>query len=121
MPGFLDGHRAARLMEEQGFDALVLAQPESIVYATGAFPGIATYWRRAGAAFLLVPADESAPLAAIVGDLQARDFTRQSGIADVRTHRIWVETGRYPDAVRGRRRPYAGPWIGRPGRAPARP
>jgi Xaa-Pro aminopeptidase len=96
VPGFLDRHRAARLMREQGLDALVLAQPESIQYATGAFPGVATYWRRAGAAFLLVPADAEAPLAAIVGDLQAKSFATQSGLADVRSHRIWVETGTYP-------------------------
>ena len=84
-------------MQEQGLDALVLAQPESIHYATGAFPGVATFWRRAGAAFVLVPADEDAPLAAIVGDLQERAFATQSGIADIRSHRIWVETGTYPD------------------------
>ena len=41
MPGYLDRHRAARLMQEQGLSALVLAQPESITYATGAFPGVA--------------------------------------------------------------------------------
>ena len=96
MPGFLDRHRAAQLLHEHGLDGLVLAQPESIQYATGAFPGVATYWRRAGAAFLLVPADEGAPLAAIVGDLQAKSFAEQSAIADVRGHRIWVETGTYP-------------------------
>ena len=84
-------------MQEQGLDALVLAQPESILYATGAFPGVATFWRRAGAAFVLVPADEEAPLAAIVGDLQESAFATQSGIADIRSHRIWVETGTYPD------------------------
>src|SRR5690348_8764220 len=88
-------------MREEGLDALVLAQPESIAYATGAFPGVATYWRRAGAAFVMVPADEAAPLAAIVGDLQAKSFAIRSGIADVRSHRIWVETGRYPDADPG--------------------
>ncbi|HEX4296388.1 MAG TPA: aminopeptidase P family protein, partial [Devosia sp.] len=49
-------------MQDQGLDALVLAQPESILYAAGAFPGVATNWRRAGAAFLLVPADPGAPL-----------------------------------------------------------
>lgn len=76
--------------------ALVLCQPESISYAAGAFPGVATFWRRAGAAFLIVPADETRPLTAIVGDLQAKTFAAQSGIADIRTHRIWVETGRHP-------------------------
>jgi Xaa-Pro aminopeptidase len=59
---------------------------------------VATNWRRAGAALVLVPADAAAPLAAIVGDLQAKAFADQSGIADVRAHRIWVETGRYPEA-----------------------
>lgn len=98
MPGFLDRHRASILMRERGLDALVLAQPESITYATGAFPGVATYWRRAGAAFVVVPADASVPLAAIVGDLQAKAFATQSGIADVRSHRIWVEAGSDPAA-----------------------
>jgi Xaa-Pro aminopeptidase len=97
VPGFLDRHRAARLMREQGLDALVLSQPESIQYATGAFPGVATHWRRAGAAFVVVPADETMPLGAIVGDLQAKSFADQSGIADLRSHRIWVETGIHPE------------------------
>ncbi|MEQ1900209.1 MAG: Xaa-Pro peptidase family protein [Devosia sp.] len=83
-------------MREQGLDALVLAQPESITYATGAFPGVATYWRRAGPAFVVVSADAGVPLAAIVGDLQAKSFAEQSGIADVRSHRIWVERSGYP-------------------------
>ncbi len=102
MPGFLDRHRATQLMGDRGLDALVLSQPESIIYATGAFPGVATYWRRAGAAFVLVPADEAAPLTAIVGDLQAKSFASQSGIADVRSHRIWVESSARPG-----RNPYA--------------
>ena len=91
----------------RALDALVLAQPEWITYATGAFPGVASFWRRAGAAFVVVPADETAPLAAIVGDLQAKSFAAQSGIADVRSHRIWVETERYPiaDAAKPARSP----------------
>lgn len=96
MPGFLDRHRAARLMAAEGLDALVLTQPESITYAAGAFPGVATFWRRAGAAFLLVPSAPHAPPVAIVGDLQAGQFARQSGLADVRSHRIWVESMPYP-------------------------
>jgi Xaa-Pro dipeptidase len=80
-------------MAEQGIDALVLAQPETIKYATGAFPGVATFWRRAGAAFVVVPRD--GPMTAIVGDLQAEAFKAQSSITDVRTHRIWVETGHF--------------------------
>ena len=95
LTGFLNRHHASRLMLEQGLAALVLAQPESLTYATGAFPGVAVNWRRAGAAFLVVPCDPAAPLTAIVGDLQADTFKERSGIADVRSHRIWVETGRY--------------------------
>ena len=80
-------------MAEQELDALVLAQPETIKYATGAFPGVATSWRRAGAAFVVVAGD--APMTAIVGDLQAMAFRAQSKIEDVRAHRIWVETGHF--------------------------
>ena len=100
--GFLDRHRAQRLMAEQGLDALVLAQPESIAYATGAFPGVATFWRRAGAAFVVVPCEASSAVTAIVGDLQAEDFKARSQIDDVRSHSIWVETGCFngdPDAA----------------------
>ena len=93
--GFLDRRRAGRLMAEQGLDALVLAQPESIVYATGGFPGVASFWRRAGAAFVLVPGAAEADITAIVGDLQADTFKQQSQIADVRSHPIWVETSRF--------------------------
>ncbi len=96
MSGFLNRRRASKLMLEQGLSALVLAQPESITYATGAFPGVASFWRRAGAAFVVVPADEEMPLTAIVGDLQAKDYQRVSGIADVRTHPIWVEADHFP-------------------------
>jgi Xaa-Pro dipeptidase len=95
VPGYLDRRRAAALMREQGMDALLLAQPESITYATGAFPGVATSWRRAGAAFLLIPSDVNMSPSAVVGDLQAQAFAAQSCIADVRSHRIWVETGHY--------------------------
>ena len=93
--GFLNRRRANRLMLEQGLSALVLAQPETITYAAGAFPGVAANWRRAGAAFLVVPCDTAEPLTAIVGDLQANTFKARSGVADVRSHPIWVETGRF--------------------------
>ena len=93
-------------MEREGLSALVLCQPETIAWAAGAFPGVASNWRRAGAAFLVVPTDINAPLTAIVGDLQADAFGRISGIADVRSHRIWVETDRVPlDPAKPRRTP----------------
>jgi len=96
VPGFIDRRRASRLMEHEGLAALVLCQPETISWASGAFPGVASNWRRAGAAVLIVPADENAPLTAIVGDLQAASFAAASGLEDVRSHRIWVETDRFP-------------------------
>lgn len=96
MPGYLDRQRASHLMQREGLSALVLCQPESITYATGAFPGVASFWRRAGAAFVVVPADAGEALTAIVGDLQAKTFAQVSGISDVRGHRIWVETDTYP-------------------------
>ena len=99
MTGFLDRSRASRLMAERELDAIVLIQPESIVYATGAHPGVATLWRRAGAAALLVPADPVIPLAAVVGDLQAEEFRRTSEIDDVRAHPIWVETTKIDSAA----------------------
>ena len=95
--GYLNRNHASELMQKQGLSALVLAQPESITYATGAFGGVASFWRRAGAAFVLVPADHASPLVAIVGDFQAKSFAAQSGIDDVRSHRIWVETDQYPE------------------------
>ena len=93
--GFLDRRRTQRLMQDAGIDALVLAQPETIRYATGTFAGVASFWRRAGAAFVVVPGDATLPLVAIVGDLQAAAFRESSGIADVRTHPLWVETTRF--------------------------
>jgi len=90
--GFIDRRRAERLMTQQGLDALLLTQPETVRYASGGDPGVASSWRRAGAAFVLVPSDAAAPLAAVVGDLQAASFRLASGIPDVRTHPLWVET-----------------------------
>jgi Xaa-Pro dipeptidase len=90
--GQLDRQRAAHLMQALGVEAIILQQPENILYATGAFAGVATLWRRAGAAAVLVPADPASPLAAVVGDLQAASFREASGIADTRSHPIWVET-----------------------------
>src|SRR5262245_58117777 len=92
MAGFLDRGRASSLMSGRGIDALLLVQPESITYATGTSAGVASLWRRAGAAAVLVPAGPADPLAAVVGDLQAAEFRSASGIEDVRSHPIWVET-----------------------------
>lgn len=87
----LDRQRAQALMEEQGLDGLVLIQPESILYGAGARPGSAAGWRRACAAFLVVPADARQPLTAIVGDFYAQEFRAASGIDDIVTFPVWID------------------------------
>lgn len=88
----LNRQRAERLLSDAGLDALILLSPESFRHATGAEPGVATMWRRAGAVAVLVPTDPVMPETAIVSDLFAESFRRQSHIADVRESPIWVET-----------------------------
>jgi Xaa-Pro aminopeptidase len=92
MAGFIDRGRAERLMRAAGIDALVIVQPENFAYATGAAPGVAAFWRRAGAAIALVPAAQTDKAAAVVADLHAESFRAASDIADIRAHTIWVET-----------------------------
>ena len=79
-------------MLEMEVDALILLSPESFSYATGASPGVATMWRRAGAVGVMVPADAGVPEAAVVSDLFAKNFADLSHIEDVRESPIWVET-----------------------------
>jgi Xaa-Pro aminopeptidase len=88
----LDRLRAERLMAEAAIDALILLSPESFRYATGAEPGVATMWRRAGAVAVLVPADAATPEMAVASDLFAAGFRASSHIADLRIAPIWVET-----------------------------
>lgn len=87
----LDRHRAQTLMQCEELDGLVLIQPETILYAAGARPGNATSWRRAGAAFLIVPAEATEPMTAIIGDFYASEFRAASGIEDVVSFPIWVD------------------------------
>jgi Xaa-Pro aminopeptidase len=89
---YLDRARASRLMAGAGIDALVVLQPENFQYATGATPGVAALFRRAGAAVALVPADPSLAPAAVVSDLFEAAFRAASDIRDVRTHPLWVES-----------------------------
>ena len=88
----LDRKRAERLMADAAIDALILLSPESFRHATGAAPGVATMWRRAGAVAALVPADPGQKQAAVVSDLFAPAFRRVSHVTDVRESPIWVET-----------------------------
>ena len=89
---YLDRNRAERLMAEAAIDAVILLSPESFLHATGASPGVATMWRRAGAVAVLVPADANLPETAVVSDLFAPAFRKTSQITDVRETPIWVET-----------------------------
>ncbi len=89
---YLDRPRAETLMSEANLDALILLSPESFYYATGAMAGVATMWRRAGAVAALVPANAADSEMAVVSDLFAANFQRNSHITDMRISNIWVET-----------------------------
>ncbi|PRD43685.1 aminopeptidase P family protein [Phyllobacterium phragmitis] len=89
--GSLDRKRAHALLEEARLDGMVLIQPESVTYATGAKPGSAAGWRRAGAVFVIVPANANVPMTAIVGDFYAEEFRAASGIEDIVTFPVWVD------------------------------
>lgn len=88
----LDRKRAERLMADAAIDALILLSPESFRHATGAAPGVATMWRKAGAVAALLPADPGLAQAAVVSDLFAPAFRKASHVADIRESPIWVET-----------------------------
>jgi Xaa-Pro aminopeptidase len=88
----VDRRRAQRLMSERGLDALVLGKPENFAWATGSAPGVAAFWRRAGAALALVPADAGLPISAVVTELFAPGLRRALGQAQVRSHADWIET-----------------------------
>ncbi|NNF23458.1 MAG: aminopeptidase P family protein [Rhodobacteraceae bacterium] len=94
----LDRKRAGQLMADAAIDAVIFLSPESFLYATGASPGVATMWRRAGAVAALVPADAGQTEAAVVSDLFAPTFRRTSHLTDVRESPIWVETANLEDA-----------------------
>lgn len=87
----VDRHRAARLMAAAGLDGLVLTQPEAFAWATGATPGVASMWRRAGAAIAVIPADPARPVAAVASDLFAPAVHAADPSILVRTHPIWVD------------------------------
>jgi Xaa-Pro aminopeptidase len=84
--------RAQSRLQALQVDALVLAKPESFTWATDCHPGVAAFFRRAGAALALVPTDASEPTAAVVTELFAGPARLALGDAQVRTHVDWVET-----------------------------
>jgi Xaa-Pro aminopeptidase len=116
MGGYLNRERASAYMAEMGLDALVLTQPETITYAAGVHPGVAAISRRAAAGLLLVPADRSSPLAAVVGDGQVADFKARTGIEEVRGHPLWFDSAIMPPSA-SRNKSAAGHLVGlEPGR-----
>ncbi len=84
--------RAQRLMQQAGLHAIVLSKPESYAWATGAPAGVASLFRRAGAALALLPAPAGEPIAAVSTELFATHAVRALGAAQVLTHSDWVET-----------------------------
>ncbi len=87
----IDRHRAERLMQEVGIDALALFQPEAFRYAVGVSAGVATMWGRAGAAIALVPADPASRIAAIASDHAEDQIRRAAPAVDLLSHRIWID------------------------------
>ena len=84
--------RAQALMTEHGLDAMVVAKPESYAWATGAAPGVASFFRRAGSALALIPADAGRPVSAVATELFAAPARAALGEAQVLSHPDWVET-----------------------------
>jgi len=95
----LDRLRAQKHLQAADLDALILLSPEGFAHATGAAPGVATMWRREGAVAVLIPADPGEPETAVVSDLFAPMFHRDSHIEDVRQSPIWVEAMTLPAPV----------------------
>jgi hypothetical protein len=92
MPGHIDRARTARLLAAAGLDALLVAAPETFLWATGAPAGVAMGWRRIGPALAVVPADPARPVGAVVTDLFAAD-AEAAGCAPLRVHAIWPGAG----------------------------
>jgi len=87
----IDRHLAQNLMQTAGMDALVLFRPESFRYAVGASAGVATMWGRAGAAIVMVPANEADTLGVVASDHAASSIRGMDIEIDLRTHRIWID------------------------------
>lgn len=88
---YLNRERAAKLLQQARLDALVIAEPEGFKYATGVSAGVPALFRRAGAAFAVIPADLKRPTGAVIGDLYAGDLAGSPAIPEVRTHPLWIE------------------------------
>ena len=83
--------RAERWMRQADLDAIVVAKPENFQWATGAFGGVATFFRRAGAALALVPQSAVRPIGAVVAPLFAPAVRQHLEADRVLTHTDWIE------------------------------
>lgn len=88
----IDRARCAAEISAATLDALVLFQPEHVIWATGINPGPAALFRRAGAASVVIPASADAPLAIVLPDLAAAWIGHAASGADIAYHSIWVDT-----------------------------
>jgi Xaa-Pro aminopeptidase len=92
MPGHVDRARTARLLAAAGLDALLVAAPETFLWATGAPGGVAASWRRLGPAMAVLPADPAKPVGAVASDLFAGGV-EAAGCSPLRILPIWPEAG----------------------------
>lgn len=92
MAGSIDRRRAGDLLARHHLDALVLSEPEAFRYVTGAWAGPASLFRRAGAAFVVIPREPETPLGAVVSDFDAERIGRAAPGLLLRTHPAWIET-----------------------------
>jgi Xaa-Pro aminopeptidase len=95
-PPYLNRSTAARLLQQAQLDALVIAEPEGFKYATGVSAGVPALFRRAGAAFAVIPADSSKPTGVVIGDLYAADLARAQPSFKLRAHPLWIEIAALP-------------------------
>lgn len=101
MTGFVDRERAAQLMQRAGIEALLLCAPEAFHYATGASIGPAGLFRRVGAGFVVIPAQQDLPIGVVVADFNAAQLRIAAPEAVVREHSIWIESAPVGTAARG--------------------
>ena len=104
---YFDDPRGLRNYDEPGLqslDALVVAKPESYAWATGAAPGVASFFRRAGSALALIPADASRPISAVATEL----FAAPARAARRLQHRQQLHAVRQEDPPAGAARAASG-------------
>lgn len=82
-----------RRCQERGVDAYLAYTPSNVLYTSGFQSYFLSEWpwRMLGTVLVLVPADPALDPAIVISDFEAEPARRVSGIADVRSFRVWVE------------------------------